>query len=95
MKKYCLCITLICLTVALIFGQSVKNFSPTAKPEDAGLSTERLARIDKMLEEHIKNKWIPGAVVLIVRNGKIAYHKAYGYSNISKKRISKTMIFFE
>lgn len=89
MKKYYLIILFNCLTVALIYAQTIKNLLPVAKPEDAGLSTERLARIDKVIDEHIKNQWIPGAVVLIVRNGKIAYHKAYGYSDLDKKTILK------
>lgn len=67
------------------FSQSVKNLTPSVKPEEAGLSTERLTRIDKMIDEHVKNSWIPGAVVLLVRDGKIVYHKAYGYSDIENK----------
>lgn len=54
---------------------------PAGKPEDNGMSTARLERIDKMIQEHVNNKWIPGAVVLIVRNGKAVYHKAYGQSD--------------
>lgn len=48
------------------------------------MSSARLARIDKMIQEHIDNKWIPGAVVLIVRNGKAVFHKAYGQSDVEK-----------
>jgi CubicO group peptidase (beta-lactamase class C family) len=55
------------------------------KAEDAGMSTERLARIDRMLNEHVANQWVPGAVALIVRNGKIVYHKSFGYRDVSAK----------
>jgi CubicO group peptidase (beta-lactamase class C family) len=42
-----------------------------------------------MLEEYIKNQQIPGAVVYLVRDGKIAYHKAFGYSDIDTKTALK------
>lgn len=74
----------LCLLHTLAFTQ-VKNLSPVAKPEEAGLSAERLTRIDKTIDEFIAAKRIPGAVVLIARKGKIAYHKAYGVSDIDTK----------
>ncbi|HRJ31493.1 MAG TPA: serine hydrolase domain-containing protein [Cyclobacteriaceae bacterium] len=65
-----------------------------AKPENAGLSPERLKRIDQMVNELVESKAIPGAVVLIARNGKIVYHQAYGYSDVdSKKTMQKDNIF--
>ena len=66
-----------------------KTFTAAAKPEDAGMSATRLARIDKMVEEHVAKQWIPGAVVLIVRNGKVVLHKAYGYSDAEAKTALK------
>jgi CubicO group peptidase (beta-lactamase class C family) len=59
------------------------------KPEDVGMSAARLSKIDKLIEEHMTNKWIPGAVVLIARNGKVVYHKAYGYSDVENKTALK------
>lgn len=69
----------ICLSAS---AQSVRNITAAPKPEDVGFSTERLGRIDAMIAEHVKNRTLPGAVVYIVRNGKVAYHKAYGTSNM-------------
>ncbi len=51
---------------------------PTADPGDVGLSAKRLDRIGNWLESEIAAKKIPGAVVLIARRGKIAYHEAFG-----------------
>jgi CubicO group peptidase (beta-lactamase class C family) len=56
-----------------------------ARPETVGLSPDRLKRIDQMVNSLVDSKGIPGAVVLIVRNGKIAYHQAYGYSDLENK----------
>jgi CubicO group peptidase (beta-lactamase class C family) len=72
------------LIILAAHSQSIKNFTPS-KPEEAGLSSERLARIDQLINEHVTKKWIPGAVVLLVRNGKIVLHKAYGYSDAEKQ----------
>lgn len=69
--------------------QTIKTISLAAKPEDVGFSSERLARIDAMIDEHVKNQQIPGAVVYLVRDGKVAYHKAFGYSDVDKKTALK------
>jgi len=71
------------------FSQSVKTLSPATKPEEAGMSATRLARIDNMVNDIIKSGGIPGAVVFVARNGKIVYHKAYGYNNSDKKTALK------
>jgi CubicO group peptidase (beta-lactamase class C family) len=75
---------LTCLTLCLITVANSQTF-PLARPEDNGMSAARLERIDKMIQEHINNKWIPGAVVLVVRNGKAVYSRAYGQSDVENK----------
>jgi CubicO group peptidase (beta-lactamase class C family) len=86
----CILSLLLLLTFSLCsFGQSVKTITPAAKPEDVGFSTSRLNRIDVMLDEYMKNQQIPGAVVYLVRDGKVAYHKAFGYSDVEKKTVLK------
>ena len=68
--------------------QKINNKSEKAQkfievlPESAGMSSERLARIDSVFHYYIEKKWIPGAVVLIARHGKIAYYKSYGMNDI-------------
>lgn len=50
-------------------------------PGDAAsnsFSAERLQRIDKVLQEYIRNSWIKGATAVIVHNGVIVYNKAFG-----------------
>jgi CubicO group peptidase (beta-lactamase class C family) len=55
-----------------------------AKPEEAGLSAERLQRLDRVVQEYIDKQWIPGAVVLIARHGKIVYYKGLGKDDVEK-----------
>lgn len=50
-----------------------------------GMSLERLARLDDRIQQAMKDKWFPGAVVLIIRNNQVVYEKAYGYSDLEKK----------
>ena len=59
----------------------------------AGMSDERLVRIDEMLKESIKQNEIPGAVALVVRNGIIVYYKAFGVANESKTPLKRDDIF--
>ena len=56
-----------------------------ALPEAAGMSSERLARIDNLVKEYVDKKWIAGAAVLVARDGKIVYYKGLGYDDIDKK----------
>ncbi|MEI7761912.1 MAG: serine hydrolase domain-containing protein [Comamonadaceae bacterium] len=51
---------------------------PKAKPEEVGLSSERLAMITEVLQADVASKKIPGAVLLIARHGKLAYLESVG-----------------
>lgn len=50
-----------------------------ARPEDVGLSSQRLQRLTDVLRADIDKGTLPGAVALIARRGKIAYCDAFGY----------------
>lgn len=69
-------VLLLCVSPA--FGQEL----PVVKPEAVGMSSERLARLDKVLAQYTDEKKIPGAVALIARHGRIAYFKAFGMADI-------------
>jgi CubicO group peptidase (beta-lactamase class C family) len=51
---------------------------PTAKPEEVGLSGDALDRLSVALNDRIANGHIPGAVALVARHGKVAYHQSFG-----------------
>ncbi len=44
-----------------------------AAPEDVGLSSSQLARIEAVTQKHIETGLVPGAVMLVARRGKIAW----------------------
>ena len=52
---------------------------PTAKPEQVGLSSERLERLAQALRADVEKGRIPGAVVLIARKGSVASVQAVGF----------------
>jgi CubicO group peptidase (beta-lactamase class C family) len=67
----------------------------TAKPEQTGFSSERLARIHQMVQSHMDGHDISGAVTLVARNGKVAHFEAHGLADIeSKKAMSKDSLFW-
>jgi CubicO group peptidase (beta-lactamase class C family) len=64
------------------------------KPEDVGLSSERLARITEMMKRHIAAGEISGGVTLVARHGRIAHFEATGVTDIeSKKPMTKDAVF--
>ena len=66
----------------------------TAKPEDVGLSSERLGRITEMMKRHIAAGEISGGVTLVARHGRIAHFEATGVTDIeSKKPMTKDAVF--
>lgn len=77
---------ILCVAVFFLFiGSAVwAGPLPTATPEDVGLSSERLNQIDTVLQADIEKEIIPGAVVLVTREGKIAYFKSFGMRDKEK-----------
>ena len=67
------------------------NFSYTyaITPEQVGFSSERLARLDSLLNNYIATGTMPNAVTFIYRHGKVVQHKAYGFKNIERKELLK------
>jgi uncharacterized protein YbbC (DUF1343 family) len=61
-----------------------------ATPAEVGLDASRLARIDNMVAAAIKEGKTPGAVVLVVRKGKVAFRKAYGQRQIQPQSEAMT-----
>jgi len=60
-------------------------------PEAAGINSANLKDIDKIAKEAIMERGTPGCVVLVARDGKVIFNKAYGYhtyNNIIPDRIT-------
>ncbi len=67
-----------CFAVAHVWAQAL----PTAKPEDVGMSAERLGRITAVLKKEIADGKLPGAVVMVARKGRLVYSQAFGSRSV-------------
>jgi CubicO group peptidase (beta-lactamase class C family) len=68
--------------------------SPVTRPEDVGLSSERLQRITQMIQRRIAAGDIAGAVTVVARNGRIAHLSAQGVMDIQSKQPMSTASMF-
>jgi CubicO group peptidase (beta-lactamase class C family) len=83
---------LLALGIALpAAGQGIPK---AQSPEEVGFVSNRLKRLGDRIEEGVKNNELPGAVVLIARNGKIALFDAYGFRDKEAKAPMKTDAIF-
>lgn len=74
---------LVHISFLLVLTASVFSHElPMVEPEAVGLSTERLSRIDKVMEMHVAQRKIAGGVTLLARHGKIAHLGAYGMMDV-------------
>jgi CubicO group peptidase (beta-lactamase class C family) len=67
---------------------------PRAKPEEVGVSSERLARIHGTIQRHIDEHRISGAVTLVARRGKVVHFEAHGLLDLDSKQPMKTDTLF-
>ena len=63
-------------------------------PENVGMSSEKLTKIDALVQKAIAGKMTPGAQVLVARKGKVIYQKAFGnYTYDSDTKVTNETIF--
>jgi len=55
-------------------------------PEQVGMNRDSLLKIDTIIQEMISKKAAPGCEVLVAKEGKIVYHKNFGYHTYNKKK---------
>ena len=80
--------------VLVMFVFATSLLAQTAKPEEVGLSSERLKRIHDLIERRIETRDIAGAVTLVARKGKVAHLDAQGLMDIeTNKPMTKDSIF--
>ncbi|HVI46863.1 MAG TPA: serine hydrolase domain-containing protein [Chitinophaga sp.] len=77
------------LLLPVLTTQSQQLLHP-ATPASAGMSAERLNRIDTTIQQYIRKGYVNGVTAMVIRDGKIIYNKAFGYDDISKKTPEKT-----
>ena len=54
-----------------------------SKPEDVGLSSTQLKRLEEVTQKHIDEGLVPGAVMVVARRGKIAWLSTLGKRDVA------------
>jgi beta-N-acetylhexosaminidase len=84
----------ICSDLKFGDGITANYYFPYTQPEKVGLSSEKLAAIDTIALNAIEKGAAPGMVVLVAKDGKVAYEKAFGYTNFDKQEaVNKDMLY--
>jgi CubicO group peptidase (beta-lactamase class C family) len=70
-----------------VFGQSF----PVVKPQEAGFIPDMTFKLNTCINDAIERGETPGAVLLVMRNGKIVHRMAYGYAEVKPQKIKMTI----
>ncbi len=73
------------IAFTLSFSANAASLPKAPKPEDLGLSAERLQRIHEMMQRHIDAGEITGGVTLVARHGQLAWVDAAGVQDLDTK----------
>lgn len=90
----CRRIAVVCTLVCCTWSVLAQDIPKLSRPEDAGFSSERLARLSQFFQGEVDKGSIPGAVLLVSRNGKVVYRQAVGYQDREKKTPMKVDAMF-
>ncbi len=74
-----------------IEARPVLGFS---EPQEVGVDPDKLLKIDEIAQEGIQKGCYPGCQILLARNGKVFYYKAFGNHDVVGSRpVSKTDLY--
>jgi CubicO group peptidase (beta-lactamase class C family) len=85
MIKFRTTFSILLIFIVKTFAQAQVDYNqlfPTvSEVSEAGFHGDKLQRIDAGFEDLILREQIPGAVALVIRNGKVVYEKAFGIAD--------------
>jgi CubicO group peptidase (beta-lactamase class C family) len=82
------------IVIALATPPAYSQGLPSTTPEDVGMSSARLTRIDDFVERHLEAHHFAGAVTAVARQGKVVHFQAHGMQDVeSGTPMSKDSIF--
>jgi CubicO group peptidase (beta-lactamase class C family) len=77
------------LMVLVALPAAAQGIPKAQSPEEVGFVATRLKRLSDRIEEGVKNNELPGAVVLIARNGRLAMFDSFGFRD-KEARVAMT-----
>ncbi|MBL0171112.1 MAG: beta-lactamase family protein [Gemmatimonadaceae bacterium] len=95
MRRHVFVLACIALLPQMLAAQAERSSPATSGGSTLGATAPsfipaRVERIDQWVESLIAAKRIPGAVVMLVRDGRVEYHKAYGVRDLGTKTPMRT-----
>src|SRR5262249_4063004 len=89
-RRAAACGMVVLLCGAMLAGPGASQL-PHVPPSDAGLNAEALRKIDEAMSDGIDHARLPGAVVGVVRSGKLGFLKAYGLRSKQPSELPMTV----
>jgi CubicO group peptidase (beta-lactamase class C family) len=100
MKRILVLSLIVTLLFSIVTGngravaQSSSSPLPTARPEEVGMSSERLGRIRTAMQRYVDKGLVPGVVTLVARRGRIVHFDALGFRDVEAKAPMTTDTIF-
>jgi CubicO group peptidase (beta-lactamase class C family) len=82
------------LVLALAVAPIAAGQRSAPPPSADAIATDRLARIDKVFQQYVDDNSVPGAVALVLRDGRPIYERAFGWSDKESGRKMATDTIF-
>ncbi|MDY0315450.1 MAG: serine hydrolase [Bacteroidales bacterium] len=80
------------------YGYGIKTKKTRLKysvPEEVGLNSEILLKIDSILNYAISSGVFPGCQIFVAKNGVVVHNKSYGYLDYSKTNSVKSSVLYD
>jgi CubicO group peptidase (beta-lactamase class C family) len=91
MKRFAMsALALLFFAVVPVFGDEV----PQGTPESVGLSAEKLRQVDGIVEDMVAKKKLAGAIVMVAKDGVIAFTGVYGQMDLEAQKPMKSDTIF-
>ena len=83
-NKYMKYFILVGITLFILPSLTADPFR-VVRAESVGMSTKRLERLTNQLDDYVDNNQLSGGVTLVLRKGKAAYFRSFGYRDLDYK----------
>jgi CubicO group peptidase (beta-lactamase class C family) len=87
-------VVLVAVLVGLPTAVAGQALPKAASPEAVGLSTERLGRLTRVMQDAARDRQVAGTVTLVVRDGQVAYFEAAGAADLEQGTPMRTDTIF-
>jgi len=81
-----LCLAIVLSNLTIAFSQTDASGNSASQSEKPINRKELESLLDKLFAEQMPKYKVPGAVISIVKDGKVIFTKGYGYADIEKKK---------